>query len=66
MKDNVNSPPHYTYGKYELIDLIEYLPFWKGNVLKYVYRAGYKNDELEDLKKAQWYQNKLIEKEGSL
>ena len=60
MSDQVNNPSHYTYGKVELIDIIEYLPFWKGNVLKYVYRAGYKKDELEDLKKAKWYLDRRI------
>jgi hypothetical protein len=29
--------------------------FCIGNAIKYLWRAGLKHDELEDLKKAQWY-----------
>lgn len=65
--DNVNYPKHYTTGKYECIDVLEdwmtyqeFKGFLKGNVLKYIHRYKYKNG-LEDLKKAQWYLNKLIE-----
>ena len=36
------------------------LGFYKGNVLKYIMRSGKKGTELEDLKKAQHYLNKLI------
>ena len=31
-----------------------------GNVLKYICRAGFKNNEVEDLKKAAWYLNRYI------
>lgn len=31
------------------------------NVIKYLSRAGLKGDLIEDLKKAQWYLNELIE-----
>lgn len=60
MNDLINNPPHYTYGKVELIDLIENLPFWKGNCIKYIYRSGHKENELEDLKKAKWYLERRI------
>ena len=33
---------------------------YKGNILKYVLRADYKNG-LEDYTKAEWYLNRLIE-----
>ena len=66
--DNVNKPSHYNKGKYEAIDII--LDVVKGlpgdqaalvsNILKYVIRYPYKNG-VEDLKKCQWYLNKLIE-----
>jgi len=41
-------------GEYDLIDIIsDYkLNFNRGNVLKYVIRAGRKDDELQDLNKA--------------
>lgn len=55
--DPINHPVHYTYGNIETIDFIDdkNLNFCLGNVIKYVTRAGHKNDALEDLKKARWY-----------
>ena len=63
MVDNVNSPAHYKDGGIETIDFIEAqrLGYSLGNVIKYVSRAGKKGDRLEDLKKAQWYLNKLVD-----
>lgn len=60
--DNVNHPQHYTFGNIEVIDAIEDwgLGYHLGNVIKYVARAGHKNNELEDLKKAQWYLARYI------
>lgn len=60
--DVVNHPSHYTRGNIEVIDFIEdqQLPYHLGNVVKYVARAGYKGDKVEDLKKAQWYLNRYI------
>lgn len=62
MTDNVNHPKHYTQGKIEVIDFIldQKMPYLESNILKYICRHRYKNG-LEDLKKAQWYINKLIE-----
>ena len=34
--------------------------FCLGNAIKYIYRAGKKNNELEDLSKATWYMNRYI------
>lgn len=66
MTDNVNHPDHYTgfTGGAEVIDIAEHLNFNRGNVLKYVTRAGTKDPEreLEDLKKARFYLNREIEK----
>jgi len=65
--DNVNNPPHYNRAGIECIDAIEAAlspeelgGYYKGNILKYTWRERYKNG-IEDLKKAQWYLNKLIE-----
>lgn len=62
--DPVNHPSHYTDGKIEVIDFIEdkHLNFHRGNVIKYVARAGKKNPatEIEDLKKALWYLKREI------
>ena len=62
-KDMVNHPQHYTAGGIETIDFIEakQLNYHLGQVIKYVTRAEYKNNFLEDLKKAQWYLNREIE-----
>ena len=66
--DPVNSPEHYTVGGLETIDVMqaklseeEFRGYCKGNVLKYLCRSEYKGKSLEDLKKAAWYLNKLIE-----
>jgi hypothetical protein len=61
-KDMVNDPPHYKDGGIETIDFIEakQLGFNLGNAVKYISRAGKKNDALEDLKKARWYLNREI------
>jgi hypothetical protein len=65
MADKVNEPTHYKGKGYEVIDIIEFfdLNFHRGNILKYVLRAGKKQEagyddlekEMEDLQKAAWY-----------
>jgi hypothetical protein len=47
-KDLVNHPPHYTFGKFEVIDVIDdwQLGFYEGQVVKYVARAKHKRNEL--------------------
>lgn len=62
--DMVNSPPHYTTGGIETIDFIEAkeLNYHLGNVVKYISRARHKNNTLDDLKKAQWYLSREIER----
>lgn len=61
-EDVINHPSHYPRGKIEVIDFIEdqQLPYHLGNVIKYIARAGYKGDKLEDLKKARWYLDRYI------
>lgn len=59
---------HYQVGGFETIDYIEakciteeFVGFCKGNVLKYVSRAGYKTENgVEDLLKARYYLDKWI------
>jgi hypothetical protein len=62
--NQVDHPRHYNAGKIEVIDAIEDwgLSFHLGNVVKYIARANYKGKPLEDLKKAQWYLNRAIER----
>ena len=66
MSNAVNHPKHYNTGKYEVIDVIYdwQLDFSLGNAVKYIARAGKKDQSktIEDLKKAVWY----IEHEISL
>jgi hypothetical protein len=64
MQEKINHPQHYGGDNtYEAIKVIEHynLDFHLGNVLKYILRADKKGNELEDLKKAQWYLNRKIE-----
>lgn len=68
-KDMVNHPSHYTQGKFECIEVIEEITkpcngfeaYLIGTILKYLWRWKFKNG-LEDIKKARWYLDKLIEK----
>jgi hypothetical protein len=65
-KDNVDSPSHYNQAGIECIDAIKaslgdgYQDYCKGNVMKYLWRYKYKNG-IEDLKKAQWYLNSMVD-----
>ena len=61
--DVVNSPQHYRFSNgAQVIDITENLNFNRGNVVKYVCRAGRKNkdSELEDLRKAEFYLKREI------
>lgn len=65
-RDAVNRPAWYTFGKYELTDVLmgwfETDPLlWQ--VAKYIVRAGRKGPAIEDLRKAAWYLNRRIERE---
>lgn len=73
MNDNVNHPYHYQSNNgLEVIDAIEAFTedlvgmeaVCTANALKYICRWKKKNG-VEDLKKAIWYLNKLIEKENN-
>lgn len=63
MNDPIN-PQHYQDGGIQPIDYIEAknLNFHLGNAVKYISRAGKKGDKLEDLRKAQWYIAREIER----
>lgn len=74
--EKVNSPPHYVFGDYELekvlrawrlkahtecIDLnYNEVHYWS-SMMEYLFRYPYKGSDLTDLKKAQWFLNKLID-----
>ena len=67
-KDMVNSPSHYTQGNIECIDAIEEVvkhldgmeAMCTGNAIKYLWRWKHKNGT-EDLKKAVWYIQRMID-----
>lgn len=67
--DMVNHPKHYTMGKYECIDVLEDVTkdlkgaeaICTANAIKYLWRWKQKNG-IEDLKKAKWYIQHLIDK----
>lgn len=63
-KEQVNHPVHYMAhpSGVECIEITEHFSFCLGNVIKYVWRAGLKGDELEDLRKAKWYLEREIER----
>jgi hypothetical protein len=56
MTDNTN-PQHYRQhpSGVECIQVTRWFNFNRGNAIKYIWRAGMKNDEIEDLEKAIWY-----------
>lgn len=68
VKDNVNHPVHYTQGGIECIDALKAATVGKtgieavcvANVIKYLWRYEEKNG-IEDVNKAQWYINRLIQ-----
>lgn len=64
----VDHPEHYLAGGIETIDVIkaklnkeEFIGFLKGNVIKYITRAGKKKEDyIIDFRKARWYLDYLI------
>jgi hypothetical protein len=66
----VNHPNHYYHPSgVEAIQITRHESFLRGNILKYVLRAPYKGNELEDLKKAsvylQWEIERLETEQGT-
>lgn len=67
--DPVNSPSHYTSAGngVECIDAIAaalgrdgFIAFLRGQIMKYTWRLGKKDDILQDARKAAWYQDRLV------
>ena len=63
IQEKIN-PSHYTQGKIEVIDFIldQKMDYMTATITKYISRWRFK-DGVCDLKKAQWFLNKLIEEE---
>jgi hypothetical protein len=69
--DMVNHPDHYMVGGIEALAVIEaklggpanemYRGYLMGNVMKYLMRSPYKGKREEDLRKAQFYLDGLVE-----
>ncbi len=72
MELTVNHPPHYNKGKFETIDVIDDIAAHHGSdaayivgcIIKYISRAPFKGNYKEDIRKAQWYMNRLVDKHG--
>lgn len=63
--DHINHPPHYTShpSGIECIQITEHMNFNLGNAIKYIWRAGLKDEyAIEDLKKAAWYLDREIKR----
>ena len=62
MNDPVNHPKHYTEhpSGIECIEITEHMNFCVGNAIKYLWRAGLKGEQIEDLRKARWYIDREI------
>lgn len=65
--DSVNHPSHYTQGGKEVIEIIqevcsidEFVGYCKGNILKYLARRNFKGFYKQDLQKANWYLDYLL------
>jgi len=65
-EDYINHPPH--YGGDTTYEVIKCLEAWGldtnarlFNAVKYIARAGKKDDYVQDLRKAAWYLNREIE-----
>jgi hypothetical protein len=63
----VDHPPHYNNGHIECIEAIEamltpdeFIGYLRGNSLKYRWRFRYKKKPIEDLRKARWYEERLL------
>jgi hypothetical protein len=63
-EDQVNHPHHYTShpSGVECIQITEHMGFNLGNAIKYVWRADLKGNAVEDLKKAEFYIRREIQK----
>lgn len=62
--EHVNHPPHYTShpSGVECIQITEHMNFCLGNVIKYVWRADLKGNDMKDLMKARWYLDREIQR----
>lgn len=68
-EDPVNRPSHYNEGSIECIEYLKdslgdgFSGYLEGSIKKYLHRFRYKKKPVEDLRKAKWYLEKLIEEQ---
>ena len=69
----INAPPHYTKGAIQFLDYLKqqlskegYFGFLEASVMKYMHRHKLKDANIEDLEKANFYLNRLIEEYKNL
>lgn len=60
--ESIDHPGHYNWFGIECIDVIENFNYNLGAAIKHIWRAGRKNDIIEDLQKATWYIQREIER----
>jgi hypothetical protein len=65
-KPDMINPDHYKVGGIETIDYLrakltpeEFAGYCRGNALKYLSRAGHKDDAAQEVSKAIWYLERL-------
>lgn len=66
--DMVDNPEHYTFGGIETVDYLrakltkeEFIGWCRGNALKYLSRAGHKDEEIQEYRKAAKYIEWIID-----
>mgnify|MGYP001494515484 CR=1 FL=1 len=66
--NSVSKPFHYNTGNIECIDYIKqvlgnegFIAYCQGNMIKYQHRHRYKQKPVEDMEKAEWYMNKMMQ-----
>jgi hypothetical protein len=55
MSDKIDHPKYYNQFDVECIEVVQHFNFCMGNAIKYIWRAGFKDNPIEDLRKARWY-----------
>ena len=68
MTDKEINPEHYTSSNIECIEAIKamlghygFIAYCQGNLMKYLWRSPAKGNQAQDLRKAEWFLNRLIE-----
>jgi len=68
MTDREINPEHYKGNQVDCIEAIKgmlggygFCCYLRGNIIKYLWRCPAKGNQAQDLKKAEWFLNRLIE-----